>query len=71
MLIENGSALSAVEIKSGATINDEFFDGLRKYRKISGTGIEFFFLVYGGDRNIKRKDAQVLGWNSIYQLPGL
>ena len=71
MLIENGSALSAVEIKSGATMNDEFLDGLRKYRKISGIGIEFFFLVYGGDRDIKRRDAYVIGWNSIYQLPGL
>jgi predicted AAA+ superfamily ATPase len=68
MLIDDGGSLSAVEIKSGATINQDFFRNLIKFQKFSGTTAENSYLVYGGERSMPRKNGQVLSWRDLSQL---
>ena len=68
LILETGSQLRAVEIKSGETLNDIFFKGLRYFKHLSSAPDEHFYLVYGGDRNCTRKHGQVLGWKSISKL---
>jgi predicted AAA+ superfamily ATPase len=48
LLIETGIQLIPVEIKSGQTISDEFFKGIRYWNKLTQT--EGGFLVYGGNQ---------------------
>ena len=71
MLIDQRDALHAVEIKSGTTIQQKFFYGLHKFKKYSSISTQNCYLVYGGDKTIRRKDGLVFDWRSIYLLPGL
>jgi len=64
-IIENGDRLLPLEIKSGKTINRDFFKGLKYWSKISKTEGEKAYLVYGGSMDQKRKDGNVLGWKSF------
>lgn len=62
-IIENGRKVRAVEIKSGATVNDDFFKGLLKFRDLSAK--TDLALVYGGNTKQSRKDIEVLGWKNM------
>ena len=69
LILEADVQLWAVEIKSGETLNEDFFKGLRYFKRISSTPDDHLYLVYGGDRNLARKHGQVVGWKSISKLP--
>ena len=71
LILEAGAQLWAVEIKSGETLNENFFKGLRYFKSLSSAPESNFFLVYGGKRDFPRKHGQVLGWKSISKLPHL
>ncbi len=71
LLIETGGTLHALEIKSGETLNNEFFKNLRYFKNISDLPVENLFLVYGGERNQSRKQGQVIGWKNIAKPPYL
>jgi len=68
LLIEDGEHLKAVEIKSGETLNSDFFRGLKYYKRLSGEQAENFNLIYGGDKTLVRKDGNAIGWKSIASL---
>ena len=55
LLIKMGNKRIPVEIKSGHTISDEFFKGIRYWNKLSQT--KGGFLIYGGNTVQKRSDA--------------
>ncbi len=68
LLLENGEEIKAVEIKSGETINNDFFKGLKYYQKLSKIPTKNLFLVYGGLKEYERKFASVLSWMNIQNL---
>ncbi|RMF59412.1 MAG: ATP-binding protein, partial [Calditrichaeota bacterium] len=47
-LIDSGSGVKAVEIKSSTTVNPAFFKSLEYWQKLTGTAAEHSYLVYGG-----------------------
>jgi predicted AAA+ superfamily ATPase len=67
-LIETGTIVRSVEIKSSATVHPDFFKGLQFFEKLSGTGAQNAFLLYGGDKNSKRKEANILSWKNTNEL---
>lgn len=67
-IIEEASRLLSIEIKSGKTINHDFFKGLAYWQDLTGTAPESSFLIYGGTDSQKRKYAKALGWNKIGDL---
>ena len=69
LIFEADAQLWVVEIKSGETLNEDFFKGLRYFKRLSSVPDDHFYLVYGGDRNLTRKHGQVVGWKSISKLP--
>ncbi len=69
LLLDQGGRLLPIEIKSGRTINTQFFDGLAYFQTASGALPTDSFLVYGGDEVQKRSIAQVLGWQNLHQVP--
>ncbi|MEN8246067.1 MAG: ATP-binding protein [Thermodesulfobacteriota bacterium] len=71
LLIETGGTLHALEIKSGETLNNEFFKNLIYFKNISGLPVENLFLVYGGERNQSRKQGHAVGWKNIAKPPYL
>lgn len=69
LLLDQGGRLFPVEIKSGRTLNDRFFDGLRYFQTLSGARAAESFLVYGGEEVQSRSLAQVIGWKHLDRIP--
>lgn len=64
-VIDQGISLIPLEIKSGETVTRDFFKGLSYWHKISGCPSGEGYLIYGGDRDQKRKEGHVMGWRSF------
>ncbi len=64
LIIENGLNLNAIEIKSGKTINQNFFKGLDYFKKLK-TDTQLH-LIYGGHENQERTNYKI---NSLFSLP--
>lgn len=52
-IIEQGLDVWAVEIKSGMTIQPNFFDGLRYFQEMTEADRKHLFVVYGGNETYK------------------
>lgn len=63
-LIDIAGALYPVEVKAGATVTDEMFRGLRRWRALAGERAVSSYLVYGGRESQTRSDVTVLPWDS-------
>ncbi len=68
ILIDSGKGLMPVEIKSGKTIHDEFFKGIRYFRKTSLVNNKAF-VVYGGTSIQKRSEnIEVISWKDVAMI---
>jgi uncharacterized protein len=65
ILIDQGEALTALEVKSGQTIASDFFSGLRYWRGLVGDARAPTALVYGGDRSFRREGTTVYRWSDL------
>ena len=59
LLVENGPDIAPVEIKSGATINDDYFKGLRTFTGKLSCQPKTSALVYAGTEQQKRSDLTI------------
>lgn len=66
LLIDQGTRLTAVEIKSGRTIQSDFFRGLQFFQSLAPTAEAV--LVYGGDSPQHRTSANVLTIQELNEL---
>lgn len=66
LLIESGTKLLAVEIKSGKTIHPDFLKNLKHFSKLKPDVSSF--LVYGGNEYQTRTDATVLGFRHLDEI---
>ncbi|WP_194847083.1 ATP-binding protein [Candidatus Neptunochlamydia vexilliferae] len=64
-LVEHGEKLIPIEIKSGKTINSDFFSGLEHWCNLAGASPKEGYLIYGGNEDQKRTLGNVLGWKSL------
>jgi predicted AAA+ superfamily ATPase len=68
ILIEVGNSLIPIEIKSGQTITNEYFKGLKYWHKISGEDTQGY-VVYAGQNIEKRSNnVTVLPFNEISSI---
>ena len=67
LLIEEGSRLVPVEIKSGRTVNQNCFKGLKYWRKISGSD-EKGIVLFGGEYQQEREFSLVTSSKNIDTL---
>ncbi len=68
VIMEQGTKLMPIEIKSGRTVTRESFAGLEKWRSLAGDAAAAPALIYGGEENYRRKDVQVVGWKDVETL---
>ena len=66
LLIEHGAVLSPLEIKSGQTVNPDYFKGLDFWRRLAGDSTGPAWLIYGGNRRQKRSDVTVVPWKGLH-----
>lgn len=64
-IVDQGNRLLPIEIKSGKTVSDDFFKGLRYWSRISGSDAKDMVLVYAGLMDQTRKDGKILSWQSF------
>lgn len=69
LLIPAGRKLRAVEIKAGATVNADYFRGLRSFAASFPDALEGGSVVYGGDADQSRSDWPVIGWQRLQHPP--
>jgi hypothetical protein len=71
LLIEEGDRLTAVEVKSGATVVPDFFKALRRLGdEVSEREPHVTFeprVVYGGDAAQRRSAATVIPWRRLHE----
>ena len=68
LMIQHGDKFDIVEIKSGKTIQNEFFKGINKFEKSYPALTGQKYLIYGGDETYKYLDTQILNWNNFDKI---
>lgn len=68
ILVDRGTELVPIEVKSGQTVNRDFFRGLESWRQLAGEAAGSGWLVYGGERTASRGAIEVLPWSRIGEL---
>lgn len=66
-ILDEGLRLVPIEIKSGQTIQSNFFKNLNHWKEIVDDKSNAY-LVYGGRENQTRTAAQVFGWDSVIDI---
>jgi hypothetical protein len=64
LLIDTGPRLHPVEIKSGQSIQPQFFSGLAFFSELSGGDPSLAALVYAGEAYQRRSTGTVCGWRT-------
>lgn len=67
-LIDLGDSQLPLEIKAGRTVSPDFFKGLEYYAKLAGDSAARPCVVYGGNANQNRSNADVISWNNLKGL---
>ena len=68
VLFEKADELIPLEIKSGQTLNSDFFRGLDFWQKCSGIENQDSWLVYGGEKARLRRNTRVISWMDLHEL---
>ncbi len=68
LVIESGSRLTAVEIKSGQTVSTDSFTALEKGGEVLGQRLGRSVLVYGGNARQVRSKCEVVPWLELDSL---
>lgn len=64
-LLEEGSNLKPIEIKSSATIQSEMFENLAKWCHWAEVDPGIGTVVYAGDENQTRKQGKIQSWKNL------
>lgn len=67
-LLDIGTEIFPIEIKSGETITSDFFDALKRWNDISQSDPSQNLLVYSGQSLQKRSAGNVIGWEAAGDL---
>jgi predicted AAA+ superfamily ATPase len=70
LVIESGPDVVSVEIKSGATISDDFFKGLRTFSSRLAAPPRASALVYGGTERQQRSDVGIWRVGDVAEMMG-
>ena len=62
LLVYDSDSVEAYEIKSGATYNDEYFNSISKWAKLSGIDVEHLHVIYGGKQEMLTSRGKLIAW---------
>lgn len=65
LLIEHGTELQAIEIKSGQTFNPDFIGSLRKWMSYADVPLHSPSVIYGGREDFKFQGINVVSWSGL------
>lgn len=64
-ILDMGTHIESIEIKSSETLNAHQFDGLKKWAEITKGKVDHAKLVYGGDESLQRKGIRIDSWKNL------
>ena len=64
-----GGRMRVIELKAGATVNPDYFRGLRSFAAAHPQALEGGCVVYGGSGNQSRSDWPVWSWSTLFDSP--
>ncbi|WP_296510879.1 ATP-binding protein [Rhodoferax sp.] len=65
LLLPTGGKLHAIEIKAGATVNPDYFKGLKTFAAHNPQAVAGGGVVYGGTQSQSRSDWHVHSWQDL------
>ncbi|HOW52199.1 MAG TPA: ATP-binding protein [bacterium] len=68
VVVERGEGAIPIEIKSGRTVDDDFFKGLSYYAALSDTPRNDAAVVYGGDERYDSARGRIYPWSRLNEL---
>lgn len=68
LVADHGKNLLPIEIKSGETVNSDWFRNLSVWNACAGKVAEPAILIYGGKRHEQHKDAEVIPWPELSSI---
>jgi predicted AAA+ superfamily ATPase len=69
LLLPHARRLRAIEIKAGATVNPDYFKGLKKFAALYPSACDGGCVIYGGQENQSRSDWPVFSWKTLARRP--
>ena len=69
LLLPTGGRMRAIEIKAGATVNPDYFKGLKKFAAQYPDACDGGSVIYGGEQNQSRSDWPVFSWQTLAHRP--
>jgi predicted AAA+ superfamily ATPase len=69
LMVPMGRQFHAIEIKAGATINTDYFKGLKRYAAHHPGMLQSGCVIYGGDQHQARTDWPVHSWQQLRTGP--
>ncbi|RRO15893.1 ATP-binding protein [Flavobacteriaceae bacterium 14752] len=67
-IIDQGNNVTALEIKSGSTFSQSYFDNLKFYKSLAKSKLKKSIVVYTGVNHIKTSDGELINWQNIDDL---
>ena len=67
-IIDHGTKLIPIEIKSGLTISKDFFNGIEYWNDLANNKPEDSFIVYTGEENQTRSLGNIISWENLGNL---
>jgi predicted AAA+ superfamily ATPase len=68
LLVDRGTSLIPIEIKSGETIVRDFFEPIQKWSAMADHNPEDAYIIYGGESTQKRSTGTVIHWQAAGSL---
>lgn len=68
LILDYGTEVVPIEIKSGSTVHNSFFKGLDYYSKLNPTEDQKTYLIYAGDDSYNHGPHKVLSWKNISSI---
>jgi predicted AAA+ superfamily ATPase len=67
-LLVEGEKIIPLEIKSGRTMSDSYFDNLRYWRQLTNKAGHPGYVVYGGDQSMQTGAGALLSWRHLERI---
>jgi predicted AAA+ superfamily ATPase len=69
-LLVEGAAITPIEIKSGKTLSNSYFDNLKYWRQLAGIAEDKGYVVYGGEKSLQTSVGSFISWRQLDQILG-
>lgn len=69
LLLPVGGKMHVIEIKAGATVNPDYFKGLKNFAAHHPTAVPGGSVIFGGVQGQQRSDWPVYSWLTLQNKP--